>query len=190
MELKHLFAAAAIAAVPFAAQAELKPMQTQELRAVEGQGVIGANVLTAVENLVNLGELDEAELLDGRFDLGALDSEFEAEGGLKGAIDRLIDLGELDGFDPVDDAVNLANVDDRIELANLLNLDEVVVEKRVAQLNARADRRRDIAAFLRSQGTNPELYSTLTGATAGALLEAKADFADRRAAFVSDFFGN
>lgn len=190
MELKHLFAAAAIAAVPFAAQAELKPMQTQELRAVEGQGVIGVNVLTAIDNLVNLGELDEAELLDNLVDLGAIDSAYDAEGPLKSAIDELIDLGELDAFEPVDDSLSLGNIDERIDLADLANLDDVVVEKRISQLNNRAERRDNAAAFLRGLGTNPELYSTLTGATIGAVLEAKADFAQRRATFLGNTFSD
>ncbi len=190
MELKHLFAAAAIAAVPFAAQADLKPMQTQELRAVEGQGVIGTNVLTAIDNLVNLGELDEANLLDNLVDLGAIDAAFEAEGPLKGGIDQLINLGELDGFDPVDETIDLAEIDAQIELANLANLDEVVVEKRISQLNNRAERRDQAAVFLRGLGTNPNLYSTLTGSAVGAVLEAKADFATRRATFLANTFGD
>lgn len=190
MELKHLFAAAAIAAVPFAAQADLKPMQAQDLRAVEGQGLLGANVLTAIDNLVDLGELDEADLLDNLVDLGAVDAAFEAEGPVKGGIDQLINLGELDGFDPVDETIDLASIDAQIDLVNLLNIDEVVVGKRIEQLNARAERRDQAAAFLRGLGTDPELYGTLTGSAVGAVLESKADFAGRRATFLGNVFGD
>jgi len=58
MNLKTMFAAGALAALPLVAQAEMTPMVDAEMRAVQGQGPILDYTLFVIDELVDLGELD------------------------------------------------------------------------------------------------------------------------------------
>lgn len=142
MNLKMMFAAGALAALPLAAQAEMTPMVDAELRTVQGQGPILNYGLGVIEDLVDLGELDTFD--DVLVDIvNALDVLIDAEE--PDTAINLLDLPGVFGDSVVETRTNIANLYAfRAELnegvADLLPKFTPVGNLAALKLESRADR--------------------------------------------------
>lgn len=107
MNLKMMFAAGMLAALPLAAQAEMTPMADPELRTVQGQGPILNYGLGVIEDLVDLGELDTFDNVLVNI-LDALDVLIDAEE--PDTAINLLDLPVVFGDSVVETRTNIADL--------------------------------------------------------------------------------